>query len=108
MPKAVKSIAKNAETVTTISSRSGGNQRSLQPGRHRNDERDIFEYDNDEPNAGKWGSKLQAEKELKPCIMNSLEESFEESSAYKNLVVNLEDIVNEEYYINRISEQVHK
>ena len=48
-------------------------------------------------------------EELQPCIIENTENSsFEAENDNKNLVVNLEDLVNEEYFINRISEHIHK
>lgn len=45
--------------------------------------------------------------ELEPTILDYSTEEFTEE-AQNNLVVNLEDLVNEEYYINHISEAIHQ
>lgn len=44
--------------------------------------------------------------ELEPAFLDYSTEDFTET-APNNLVVNLEDLVNEEHYINQISESIH-
>ena len=48
-------------------------------------------------------------EELQPWIIENTDtSSYDIDNDNRNLVVNLEDLVNEEYYINRISEHIHK
>lgn len=72
-------------------------------------ERDFSKYDFSWDQLRLRDNYSECVEELQPWIIENAENSsFEIENDNKNLVVNLEDLVNEEYFINRISEHIHK
>lgn len=111
VPNAVKDIVKAKELVSSKNSlKKEKSQPIRQPYGAYIKEKETFEYSSADYQSTRPNMRATQESqmhELEPTILDYSSEDFCEDSQ-SNLVVNLEDLVNEEYYINHISEAIHK
>lgn len=111
LPNAVKNMVSSDEPTGKHTLKTQKSQMLRQPylGNQLNDN-DAFEYNSVDHQTHRrcpTNNREMELHELEPTILDYSTEEFTDE-AQNNLVVNLEDLVMEEYYINHISEAIHK
>jgi hypothetical protein len=109
VPNAVKKLWKKSDEVS-VKSHTQYSTNIRQPYTGQISEKDPWGYNSIEYLSQRCETKSNREiqmLELEPTILDYSTEEFTEED-HNNLVVNLEDLVNEEYYIHHISEAIHQ
>ena len=108
IPNAVKNLSKNGVTASAKTEKKHFSKIRAPYNGQIND-KDTLEYNSIEYQSQLHGARSRQDLrilDLEPTSMDASTEEYTED-LQNNLVVNLEDLVNEEYYINHISEAIH-
>lgn len=110
IPSAVKNIVKAKDLITPKNNLKKEKSQPIRQPYGAQINENTFDYSSADYQSTRGNFRATQESqlhELEPTILDYSSEDFWEESQ-NNLVVNLEDLVNEEYYINHISEAIHK